>query len=281
MEYDHPSFDALGGAEAAFDPQRDPSGIGAAIEKAFGPSEEPAPGAPPKDGVRLPFGRLVDGVAQREAVVRELNGADDEALARAASDAFRWADTVIALGTTQVGGAKAQREMLRELTVADRDTLMLAIRIATYGDTFEIAGYLCPHCGEKTDLTVHLDNITIKGPEDPVCRVYEVALRQGTATLRQPTGNDQLAFGEKERTGAEQNTFLLSRLIVSLEYAGGAARSGSMALARELGLADRKKLLDAIREHTYGPRYEEISMTHEACGQEVTIPLTPGDLFLG
>lgn len=280
MEYDHPSFDALGGDGAAFSAARDPGGIGSAIEKAFGPSEEPVLAVPPKDGVRVPFGRLVDGIARRDAVVRELTGADDEALARAANDAFRWADTVIALGTTQIGGARADREMLRELTVADRDTLMLAIRIATYGGAFELPGYTCPHCGEKSDLTVHLDDIEIKGPQDPACRVYEVALRRGTATLRQPTGNDQLAFGEKERTAAEQNTFLLSRLIVSLE-SGGQARSGSLALARELGMSDRRTLLDAIRENTYGPRYDEVAMTHEACGQEVKIPLTPGDLFLG
>lgn len=281
MEYDRGSFDAFGGKATAFRASDNPGGIEAAIEAAIGPVDEPVMAAPPDTTVRLPFGRLLDGAALTAALVRELTGADDEALAKVVSSPLRWVDTVIALGTEVVGEAKATKELLRELTVADRDTLLLAIRRVTYGDEIKVAAFRCPACGELSDLTIHLDAIPIRTPEDPACRVFEAKLRDGsTAQLRQATGHDQMAFEGKTLTIAEQNTLMLARTIVTAEV-GGVAMSGSMALARSLGLGDRRILLDAIVENSYGPQYGEVAMTHEACGEEVPIPLTPGDLFRG
>jgi hypothetical protein len=283
MEYDYGSFDALGGDATAFSAAADPSGIGAAIERAFGPSEEPKLAMPPDTTTRVPFGVVVDGVAHREAEVRELTGADEEVLARASGSYLRWSDAIITQGTVSVGGKKATRELLRSLTVADRETLLLLIRIATYGDQLKLPGFRCPECGERSDLTVHLGRIEIRGPEDPACRVFEVALRGATATVRQPTGEDLMAFDGKELTVPAGNTLMLSRVIVAVEFDDGprTVRPGSMALARELGMADRKALLDAITANTYGPRYEDVSIVHEACGQEVPVPLSAGDLFRG
>lgn len=280
MEYDRGSFDAFGGQATAFRASDNPAGVSAAIAQAFGPLEEPELGAPPDSGVWLPFGILVDGRAERHATVRELTGTDDEALARVANSYLRWVDTVITLGTTEIGDQAATKKMLRELTAADRDTLLLAIRIATYGNTLDIPGFRCPECGVLSDLTVHLDTIEVKAPQDPVCRVFEAQLRGGgRVQMRQPTGHDQMEFDGKDLTIPEQNTLILSRVIVSAELPGQSAVSGSMALARSLGLADRKVLLDAITENTYGPRYDEITMTHQECGQEVPVPISAGDLF--
>jgi len=280
MDYDRGSFDAFGGQATAFKASENPGGIAAAIESAFGPATEPELAAPPDTTVRLPFGRLQDGRALRTARVRELTGADDEALARVSGSYLRWMDTVVSLGTVEIGDTPATKELLRELTAADRDTLLLAIRMATYGDTLSVPRFRCPQCSALSDLTVHLGQVEIKGPEDPVCRVFEVELRGGGhAQLRQPTGHDQMEFDGRELTVPEQNTLLLSRVIVSCELPGKSAVSGSMALARSLGLADRKALLDAVTENTYGPRYDEITMTHQECGQEVAVPVSAGDLF--
>lgn len=280
MDYDRGSFDAFGGAATAFRATENPGGVQAAIDAAFGPTTEPELSTPPDTGLRLPFGRLADGRALRTARVRELTGADDEALARVSGSYLRWMDTVITLGTAEVGDQPATKEALRELTTADRDTLLLRIRMATYGDTLEVPAFRCPECGKLSDLTVHLGNIEIKGPEDPTCRVFEAQLRGGGhAQLRQPTGHDQMEFDGREMTIPEQNTLLLSRVIVTAELPGRPAVAGSMALARSLGLADRKALLDAVAANTYGPRYDEVAMTHQECGAEVPVPISAGDLF--
>jgi hypothetical protein len=280
MEYDLPSFDAVGGAPV--NPVTDPDGASKALAAVSDPGAEPTLKAPPQDHCELPFGvRLPDlmEVAQ-DAQVRELTGADEEALARVAGNPLRYYDTILNLGTVAVGGEKADRNLLRSLPMADRDTLLLAVRRATFGDQIAIERLACPHCGQLSDVTVHLDEIPMRRPQDPVVRTFEVALREGRAVLRQPDGADQMVFADKDLSVAETNTLLLSRVITALTR-DGKTRSGSLALAKELGMSDRRTLLAAISENTYGPQYGEVSMTHEACGGEVPIPLTPGDLFRG
>lgn len=278
MEYDLPSFDAVGGS--TFEAAKDPGGVRRALAAVGDPGDAPVMEAPRENVARLPFGLAdeADYATAHEAQVRELTGADEEALARVAADPLRYYDTLLSLGTVSVGGRTADRELLRSLTMADRDTLLLAIRRATYGNLVEIERVPCPHCGQASDIQIPIDEITMTSDEDG--RVFEVRLRAGTATVRQPTGHDQMAFAGRDLSPAEQNTLLLSRVVTKIADGRG-ERAGSLALAKSLGMADRRALLKALGEHSYGPKYAEISMTHEACGGEVPIPLTPGDLFRG
>ena len=277
MEYDFPSLDAMPGKP--FVAADNPGGIEAAIAKAFGPGSEPMLAAPVDTSVKLPFGLLRDGEALQEAEVRELTGADEEALARVAGHPLRYLDTLLLRGTVQIGGLPCEQKLLRELTVADRHTLLVAIRRATYGNELRFNGLVCPHCGQSIDLLiVHLDDLDDPQPFDPLVRTFEVRLRRGTATVRQPTGDDEQAVADPERNLAERNTLLIARCVVSAEIGDGQTR-GSEAMARALGVVDRRAILRAIDEHTYGPHFGDVSFTHEVCGREVPLPLTAGDLF--
>lgn len=276
MEYDYPSFDAIPGT--TFVAADNPGGIEAALAAAFGPSSEPMLAPPVDTSVKLPFGLLRDGEALREAEVRELNGADEEALARVAGHPLRYLDTLLVRGTVQIGGLPSDQKLLRELTMADRDALLVAIRRATYGNDLHFSGLVCPHCGQSSDITVHLDELDDPQPFDPLVRTFEVRLRRGMATVRQPTGEDEHALAGSERNLAERNTLLIARCVVSAEL-GDEQTRGSEAMARALGVVDRHAILKSIEEHTYGPRFADVTFTHEACGREVPLPLSAGDLF--
>lgn len=276
MEYDLPSFDAVGGKP--FIAAQNAGSIDTALAKALGPGAEPQLEPPRRNHTHLPFGRLENGQALHDARVRELNGADEEELARVSGSPLRWLDTVLTLGTVEVGDQPATKETLRALTLADRDTLLVAIRIATYGGLVKFDGWQCPYCARASDLTVDLADLEIRTPQDPTARTWVVETRGALVTLRYPTGADQMAFDGKDLSAAQSNSLLLSRLITAYDT-DGESRAGSLGLAKTLGMADRRTLLESVREHTYGPRYDEVTMTHEACGEEVPIPLTPGDLF--
>lgn len=276
MEYDFPSFDAIPGAP--FVAADNPAGAEGAIRAAFGPGHEPMLEPPADVCVKLPFGLLRDGEALRDAEVRELTGADEEALARVAGNPLRYLDTLLLRGTVQIGGGGVDQKALRELTMADRDTLLVAIRRATYGTTLTFSALTCPHCGQSSDVTVHLDELDDPQPFDPLTRTFDVRLRRGTAVVRQPTGEDQHALDGSERNLAEKNTLLIARCVVSADLGDGEVR-GSEAFAKGLGVLDRRAILRAIDEHAYGPKFADVSFVHEACGREVPLPLTAGDLF--
>lgn len=58
-----------------------------------------------------------------------------------------------------------------DMPVSDLDTLLIAIRIATYGNEMDFTA-VCPHCGEQNehaiDLTVMLSNIGLLNWEEPI-----------------------------------------------------------------------------------------------------------------
>jgi len=47
-----------------------------------------------------------------------------------------------------------------------------------------------------------------------------------------------------------------------------------------MGVADRKKILKEVVKRQPGPKYDGVTFTHEDCGEEVSLLITVGDLFL-
>jgi hypothetical protein len=222
-----------------------------------------------------------------DAEVRELTGADEEALTKARSGGIgKFLATLLQAGTVGVAGLLASPSVLSELLLGDRDMLLLEIRRATYGDEIVWDQYSCPWCAEEFTLTVTLDEIPIRRLDDPSKRTFEVPLRKGrTAFVRLPVGADQealLAIMDRA-SDSEQNTILLSRCIISVVEADGSeqAVSGNPDFARSLGLMDRQSILDAIEKNQPGPQYNGVKFTHDSCGKEVPLFIRVGDLFQG
>lgn len=280
MEYSH-SFDSLGAQGGTISALDEPERANAALDSLMDAGPAPEPPVPAATTFTLPIGYVdADGTWHREARVRELTGADEEEMMRAGTNPFRYFDSIIRCGTAFVGEHPATESLLRRLPVPDRDTLILAIRIATFGPQYTWESWQCPHCTETTDLTFGLDTIEITEP--PLGqREYAVQLRGGLqAVLRYPTGEDQAAlFADESMTTAQQNSLMISRCLVSIADRDGNALALSPQTGRTLGMADRKAILKAMEAHRCGPHTDDIKVVHEACGQEATVPLPLVALF--
>ncbi|MFI9271872.1 hypothetical protein ACIGXM_14295 [Kitasatospora sp. NPDC052896] len=246
-------------------------------------SDEPVIGPPPDTYVELEQGIQRDGEWLRTAEVRELNGEDEEALARLGNNWPRKLDTIVMRGVRTVGEQFMSRQVCDELLMGDREALILAIRRASFGDTVEFQGLPCPHCGETTDLSLSLDDVPVVHLEDPTRTEYAVSLRKGaTAHVRLPAGKDQNAvLALKDANAAQQNSEILRRCILRVEYPDGDVQRGSTALVRSMSMADRQTILEFMSATQPGPRFDQASFVHEPCGQEVPLALRLPLLFRG
>ncbi|MFI0265648.1 T4 family baseplate hub assembly chaperone [Streptomyces luteogriseus] len=282
-------FDSLSGevvsAESAL---AAPGAVNSQISQAIGESigDAPQPPAPSDSHVPLPGGIYWEGELLKDAEVRELTGEDEEELARVKGSLARWVSVLLERNVVRIGPVtNPSPAMVRKLLIGDRDALLLGIRVATLGREITAHNVQCPHCEEFFDATVDLttvEQVTITEPRPR--HEYEVPLRNGRiALVRLPDGAAQEEMLKAESaTLPERNTSLLAQCLVQVSDASGQAVTPSgAALARSLGVADRRQLLQHIHDTQPGPVLNEISFEHEACGKEVILPITIGELFRG
>jgi hypothetical protein len=236
--------------------------------------------APPDLSVELPGG-YIDGTGRllKKAEVRELNGEDEEALARGgnSSSFIRYFNTILSRAVVGIEDIEPDHAVLQGLLMGDRMMLLLAIRRVTYGDDVEMS-LTCPKCNAEFDVAIELDkDVEIREMEDPMKRTHEVPLRkEHVATVRFINGADQeAALGDGKRTVAEQNTILLSRCITHLD---GKPVIGDDLILR-MGLQDRKTVLQFLTDSQPGPLLEEVSVPCSVCGEVSPLPLSIEDLF--
>ena len=99
--------------------------------------------APSSNEVALPGGFISPGGAlAKYAEVRELNGADEEAISKSGSIG-RALNTILQKGLVSIGGEDVKKDDIDDLLAADRDSILLGIRRVTFGETVEY-GAVCP-----------------------------------------------------------------------------------------------------------------------------------------
>jgi len=248
--------------------------------------------SPPADNiVPLPGGLVRSKYGEqpvllaREAEVRELNGADEEAIYKVRRNPYRLISTLLTNGTVMLGDHHPNADMLKNLLIGDRDAIILGIRRATFGDEVELGEFICPGCEENLgDLKVTLDDIPVKTLDDPLADTqFKVDLwKGGHAKVRLPNGHDQEAVAALDLANeSEVNTMMLSRCVLSITKADGTENvtANNAAAVNALGVKDRKAILAQINDRQPGPRYDEVKFTHDSCGKETPLFLTVGDLF--
>lgn len=230
---------------------------------------------PPDTHVDLPGGLLdpFDG-AITTAEIRELTGADEEVIAKI-GDPGKALLTILERATVKVGDKEADKETLDALLAGDREAILLAIRIATFGPEVKV-GPVCPKCGEdqtfEIDLKKDVEIKTLKGEE----RSFTVDCKVGKVTINLPTGGAQKALvNATNKNAAELDTILLKSCVDSIN--GNPVVN--IQQIRDLGLKDRREIIKAITDRNPGPQLSEIKKTCKACDSEVSLPLTLADLF--
>ena len=233
--------------------------------------------APSDSEVTLPGGYILpNGELVIKAEVKELTGADEEAISKAGSTA-KSLNVLLQRGLVKLGDKEVSKEDLDALLSGDRDAILLGIRKATFGKslTFNIR---CTSCSQEQSSDINLDeDIPVKRLADPVAdRVWEVQTSQGTVHLALPNGITQKKLMDNlDKTSSEVNTMLLAGCILSIN--GAPSIGASTALS--LGMADRSKIIDDIIERNPGPRLGEVKKVCKACGEDIHLPLSLLDLF--
>lgn len=218
------------------------------------------------------------------AMVRELNGEDEEALS--AFDVQKNVTYseymthllkrgVVSIGDLEVNG---KAEIIDELIVGDRDALFLGVLKATYGRYREFQ-VTCRECSGDNDITMDLDkDFTSEPVKVDLHKPIDVKLKNNTIVqLQYPTGGDSQAASKRGKTTAEQNTIILSRCAIL----DGKTTVEKEAWARGLSLADRNKLVKALFSAQPGPRMEEVETQCSHCNAKIVLALDWVALLFG
>jgi hypothetical protein len=223
-------------------------------------------------GLIDPFENTVSTTAE----VRELNGADEEAIAKL-SDPGKALLAILERATVSIGDQPATKQLLGSLLAGDREALLLAIRKATFGSEVEVST-VCDKCPELQTFKIDLNkDVEVKKLEDPIRdRRFTVELKAGLAKVNLPTGDVQTQIiNATDKNSAELDTMLLAACVTEI----GDQPVLSPNRIRTLGITDRRLLLDEIAQRNPGPQLSEIKKACGTCGQEVYLPLTLAELF--
>jgi len=216
------------------------------------------------------------GTVSTTAEVRELNGADEEAIAKL-SDPGKALLAILERATVSIGEEPATKQLLGSLLAGDREALLLAIRKATFGSEVEVST-VCDKCPELQTFKIDLDkDVEVKKLEDPIRdRRFTVELKAGPAKVNLPTGDVQTQIiNATDKNSAELDTMLLAACVTEI----GDQPVLNANRIRTLGITDRRLLLDEIAKRNPGPQLSEIKKACGTCGQEVYLPLTLAELF--
>jgi hypothetical protein len=231
---------------------------------------------PPDTIVELPAG-LMDpftGKTIDTAEVRELTGVDEEAISKI-TDLGKSLLTILERAVVKIGDEVASKDTLDALYAGDREMLLLAIRNVTFGEEILLGPGQCPSCRFEQTFNVNLiKDVKVKKLEGSA--EFTVKCKVGEVLVNLPTGNTQKALiSSTNKTSAELDTILLTNCVKSIN----GVPVVSPEVVRNLGIKDRKQLLEEITNRNPGPQLSEISKPCQSCGTEVPLPLTLAELF--
>lgn len=241
----------------------------------------PRIGNVPSGEVNLLMGYCdIDGVWYTNAVVRELTGEDEEALAslenRSGISYAEYMSTLLKRAVVSIGNhsIKTAPHLVDELVVPDRDLLFIGIIKATYGDHRKFT--MKCKCGGDNDVNIDLtDSFPVRGTTEEIRKIRTVTLRNGQKIkLKQPTGEDSKFIAKYAKNSAEQNTALISRCAV-IDVAD------PLSWAKKLGIADRNALVKEMLDQKFGPQVEEVNAPCGHCGDEISLTVDWVSLLFG
>ena len=228
---------------------------------------------------------LIRGVYNKEldtwettAVVRELNGHDEEALSSQNNNSTVYAEymsfllrrAVVSIGSVLI---KDNPGVIDELIIGDRDKLFLGVIKATYGENREYQ-VICNSCSGSNDVLVSVDEFPIKEATGDVREPIKITLKNGTEVqFRLPNGLDSQIVARKGKTTAEQNTIMLSRCVIGIDNAAD--------WAKNLNMADRSEVISTLLDAQPGPQIGEVKAQCAHCSEDMIIMLDWASLLFG
>ncbi len=245
----------------------------------------PEVAAPPPTSVDLIRGVVnpATGEWENTAVVREMTGEDEEALAALdAREDLSYGDYLVNLlqrCVVSIGGQEVAKtpHIVDDLLIGDRDLLFLAVIRATYGTSRKIE-MICGGCREHNDVVLQLDDdFPISDVEVDTTKKIAVQLKNGkTVEFNYPTAGDSRYALKKAKTTAEQNTLIIARCAdVNMD------RISRENWAKKLSISDRSNIVKALTSTQPGPRMEEVKTQCAHCNAEMVVAVDWVSLLFG
>jgi len=211
------------------------------------------------------------------AVVRELTGADEEALSslqnKKGTTFFEYMSAVLSHSLVSVGphSPKSQPHLVNKLILPDRELLFLATVRVTYGTERQM-NVRCPKCGGLNDVVINLDDdIPIVRPDLDFKEPIEVKLTKGKSIrVRMPNGEDTTESQKDTKTDAEVATRLLARLAI---FDDGHEPADRLAWSKSLSIADRRLIAQTLVNLEAGPKMEEVETQCAHCESVLPVAL--------
>ena len=212
----------------------------------------------------------------RRAEVRELNGEDEEYFAKGRDDGAK-ITRLVARGTVSLDGVDVDEALISSMPIGNRDTLMLAIRRATYGDDLDL-DLVCNACGAENGIIVDLvKEVDVKTAKTTATVEFR---RGGSAKIRWPNPDDESAIRlaaekNKNMTMAELNSMLIGRVLLEVN---GQDAFGEQT-AKQLKMPDRRDIVDFLAEEQPGPLFDKIEHECVECGRKSPVKIGYDELF--
>jgi hypothetical protein len=258
-----------------------------AAESANSAMADPVPSidAPPSTSVKLIRG-VLNGATndwEKDAVVRELTGEDEEHLASLDSKEDlsygEYLTHLLKRAVVSIGSMTPDNspDLIDDLIIGDRDLLFIGVIRATYGRSREMQ-MICGTCEKSNDVTIDLeDDFKVEDTNLDINKPVAVQLKDGsTLHFNYPTTGDSRYAVKKGKTTAEQNTYIISRCLI-----GSQDRDSRESWAKKLSLVDRKKIVQAINQAQPGPRMGEVKTQCAHCDTELTVLMDWVSLLFG
>jgi len=232
-----------------------------------------------------------NGVMHTEFEYREMNGTDEEAIAKpkVKSSGSMVTRVILERCITRIGTIEKESvkpsewtSIIQSLAIGDQDFAMLKIREISLGDEFEVS-HKCPNCKTKINSVFTLDEL----PLIPYSGVEEIEFelprgykdKEGTVhkfgVLRHANGLDREALDKVvSQNPSMANTLLLARCIKSL---GTAPITDD--LLRNLSMRDRNYLFSLIRDTSFGYDVSDFEIECPSCERELSISFNQTDFL--
>jgi hypothetical protein len=135
-------------------------------------------------------------------------------------------------------------ESLAELPIGRRDAKLLELRREVFGTSL-VALAPCPACGERLELAVDVDDVTLPPDEKPA-KTYTLAAEGHSVTFRLPTTADLLVADAAEPEAARAR--LLERCVLDAEAAGRPVAPARLPPAVVEAVSERMRSADPQAE---------------------------------
>ena len=242
----------------------------------------------------LPVGYIDDdGRVHRTATLRKMRGHEEALLAdrKLRKNGGKLVTELLASCLKQLGDLKpVTRQVVSQLTSADRNYLLLELRKITFGEELA-ANYTCPVCGEINHVLENLEELPVSrvngsGPPEIVVELEDGYEDKGgefytTMVFRLPTGADEEKTADivKDNPSRGMNA-LLTRCLQSLDDIPSNRREAlGTKLMSDLTMGDRARIEKAFRQDTPGVNLTR-EVECESCGHRFQTSLDLTSFFL-